>query len=237
MIRNGSAEAQFFARLSQELMREPAEQPTLQRAVERAVEVVGPCDWASISLRRRRSSLETVAATREIAERCDQAQYALGQGPCVEAALSEDYFLSQDLAHETRWPSWSSRAAAAGVRSVMSVQLATETEALGSLNLYAGGINRWTPDEVDIARIYAAHAANAMSSAKRASGLQTAVERRHSIGVAQGMLMIRYDLTLEQSFEVLRRLSSQRNIKLRDLAAQVVTERGLPDHLLGGAED
>ncbi|MBV9830795.1 MAG: GAF and ANTAR domain-containing protein [Marmoricola sp.] len=217
-------------------MREPAEQPTLHRAVERAVEVVGPCDWASISLRRRRNRLETVASTSELAERCDQAQYALAQGPCVEAALSEDYFLSEDLAHEQRWPSWSPRAAAAGVRSVMSIRLTTETEVLGSLNLYSGSTT-WLPDEVDVALIYAAHAANAMSSAKRATGLQVAVERRHSIGVAQGMLMMRYDLTLDQSFEVLRRLSSQHNIKLRDLAAQVVAQRGLPDHLLGAAGD
>jgi AmiR/NasT family two-component response regulator len=59
--------------------------------------------------------------------------------------------------------------------------------------------------------------------------LQTAVQSRLLIGVAQGIVMNRYELTLEQSFEVLRRFSSQANIKLRDLAAAVIEHRRLPD--------
>lgn len=35
----------------------------------------------------------------------------------------------------------------------------------------------------------------------------------------------------------MRRLSSHENVKLRDLAARVVAERGLPDHPLEGGED
>jgi AmiR/NasT family two-component response regulator len=68
-----------------------------------------------------------------------------------------------------------------------------------------------------------------MSAARLVSGLQTAVQSRHLIGVAQGILMNRYELTLEQSFEVLRRFSSQANIKLRDLATTVIEHRRLPD--------
>lgn len=222
-------EAQFFARLSQELMQEGAEEaPTLQRVAERVVDVVGPCRWASISVRRRRNRLETVAVSDERAERADQLQYALGEGPCLEAALHEDFYFSGDLAQEGRWPKWAPRVHSEGICSVLSIRLSTMTEALGALNLYAGEGDTWTSDDVDVAVVYAVHAANAMSSARLASGLQLAVEGRHNIGVAQGILMMRYDLTREQSFKVLRRLSSTRNVKLRDLAAQVVEARGLP---------
>ena len=51
------------------------------------------------------------------------------------------------------------------------------------------------------------------------------------IGVAQGIIMQRYDMTLEASFEVLRRYSSHSNRKLRDVAQLVVDQRALPDHL------
>jgi len=90
-------------------------------------------------------------------------------------------------------------------------------------------VHAFTPDDIDVALIFAAHATNAMSAARLVTGLQTAVQSRHLIGVAQGILMNRYELTLEQSFEVLRRFSSQANVKLRDLAATVIERRRLPD--------
>ena len=72
------------------------------------------------------------------------------------------------------------------------------------------------------------HATNALNSARLVSGLQTAVHSRHLIGVAQGILMATYDLTMDQSFELLRRYSSQTNTKIRDVAQHVVDTGALP---------
>ena len=72
------------------------------------------------------------------------------------------------------------------------------------------------------------HATNALNSARLVSGLQTAVHSRHLIGVAQGILMSTYDLTMDQSFELLRRYSSQTNTKIRDVAQHVVDSGSLP---------
>ena len=52
---------------------------------------------------------------------------------------------------------------------------------------------------------------------------------RHQIGIAQGILMATYGLTVDQAFDVLRRYSSHRNIKLREVAEQVVRAVGMPD--------
>lgn len=223
------SEAAFFARLSTDLHELKDEAPTLQRVVERAVQVVGPCDWCGISLRRRRNRVETVAATDEVARSCDVLQYDLGEGPCLEAIWDNEWYVAHDTAHDTRWRRWGPRVADHGVGSVLSIRLATESETLGALNLYAGPVHAFTPDDIDVALIFAAHATNAMSAARLITGLQTAVESRHLIGVAQGILMNRYELTLEQSFEVLRRFSSQANVKLRDLATTVIEHRRLPD--------
>jgi len=70
MTQDQSAAA-FFARVSQDLMREQEEAPTLQRVAERAVEIVGPVDHCGISLRRRRRRVETVASTSDLARQCD----------------------------------------------------------------------------------------------------------------------------------------------------------------------
>jgi AmiR/NasT family two-component response regulator len=63
------------------------------------------------------------------------------------------------------------------------------------------------------------------------------VQSRHVIGVAQGIIMHRYDMTLEASFEVLRRYSSHSNRKLRDVAQLVVEQRMLPADYVGLDED
>jgi GAF domain-containing protein len=223
------SEAAFFARVSTDLLQLQEEKPTLQRVVDRAVQVVGPCDWCGISLRKRRNKVETAAASSELARLCDALQYDLGEGPCLEAIWDNDWYATHDTSVDERWPRWGPQVAEHGVGSVLSIQLTTETETIGALNMYAGPVHAYQQDDIDLALIFAAHAANALGAARLVTGLQNAVHSRHLIGVAQGILMNRYELTLDQSFEVLRRFSSQANVKLRDLAAVVVEHRRLPD--------
>lgn len=49
----------------------------------------------------------------------------------------------------------------------------------------------------------------------------------HLIGIAPCIAMERYDIDQRQSFE-LRRLSSTINVKLRDVATQIVQTRSIP---------
>jgi GAF domain-containing protein len=221
--------AAFFAQVSADLMEEGDEEVTFERVAQRAVEVVAPCDDVGILLRRRRGRTESVAATSSRAKECDLLQQELGEGPCLEAIWDSESYLVPDTRSDPRWPRWGPRVAERGVGSVLSIRLATGKETLGSLNLYASRSESYTDEDVDTAVIFAMHATNAMSSAKLISGLQTAAQNRHLIGVAQGILMHRYHLTMEQAFEVLRRYSSHLNVKVRDLASEVVERGALPD--------
>lgn len=54
--------------------------------------------------------------------------------------------------------------------------------------------------------------------------LKKALETRHLIGLAQGMLMRRYQLSEKQGFDYLSRRSQESNIKVRDLARTVIEE-------------
>ena len=62
----------------------------------------------------------------------------------------------------------------------------------------------------------------------RATTLRAAVDSRHVIGMAQGIAMERFGIDQQQSFDLLRRLSSTSNVKLRDVAVQVVETREFP---------
>ena len=220
--------AAFFARVSVDLMEEPAEATTMSRIAERAVQVIPSCDHCSISVRRRHRRIESLAATSALAEQCDALQYSLKEGPCVEAVWSNDLYVIEDTAHDSRWPKWAPQVSALGVGSVLSVPLTTATETLGALNMYADKPNGFTRDDIDLAAIYAMHATNAMASALLVEGLQIAVQSRHLIGVAQGILMQNYGISMEQAFEVLRRCSSHRNIKLREVAEHIVERATCP---------
>ena len=56
----------------------------------------------------------------------------------------------------------------------------------------------------------------------RAEHLQKAVASNRRIGMAMGILMERHRLTEAQAFDHLRALSQRDNVKLRDLAEQII---------------
>ena len=56
----------------------------------------------------------------------------------------------------------------------------------------------------------------------RAEHLQHALVSSGQIGMAMGILMERHRLTQEQAFERLRELSQRSNVKLREVAEQII---------------
>lgn len=219
--------AAHFAVVSRDLLTGDQEL-TFQRIAERAVEVVPACDFVGITLRRRRGRPRSVALTDETARLCDDLQYQLDEGPCLSSISEEENYLIDDVKTDARWPRWGPRAAEAGVGSILSVRMADDRETLGALNMYSRRPYAWSTDDKDLGLVFASHAATALSNSQLVSGLQTALQSRHLIGVAQGILMAQYDMNLETAFEVLRRYSSNSNVKLRDVAAKVVELGALP---------
>jgi len=221
-----------FAGLSQSLLGWRAEPVSFEMVAHRAVEVVPGCRWAGITMRRGARGT-SMASTGPVAARLDELQYALAEGPCLEAARERAHCISPDLEAESRWPAWSGEARALGVGSVLSVRLHTDSETLGALNLYAPCPHVFDAPALDIAAIFAIHATSALEQAKLVAGLQSAMQSRHVIGIAQGVLAVRYGIAYDTAFDVLRRLSNELNVKLKDLAQQVADQRGLPDEATG----
>ena len=207
----------------------------LHLVVERAVAFIGPAEHGSITLRGARRSLRTIASTSDVCRRADELQYSLGEGPCVAAATGDEICLLDDAAHPDRWQRWARAVRDLGLNSVLAVQLGTSGSYLGALNLYASRPGVFTSDEIDLATTYAAIAGAALHASRQVAGLETAVHSRHLIGVAQGILMGQFDLTIDQAFALMQRCSSHLNIKVRDLAAHVATHRELPKGWTGDA--
>ncbi|MCK0112959.1 ANTAR domain-containing protein [Ornithinimicrobium sp. F0845] len=226
--------AELYAGMSRELLAQKNEPLTLQRIVDLAVQVVPGCDWAGISLRSPQSPAEPAASTDEVTHRADELQELLSEGPCYDSSIESETHIIRDTRDDERWPQWSTRVADLGILSVLSVQLlGPGGELLGALNLYAGAVSAFSRDDLDEAHLFAAHAGGALGVSRQVDGLREALRSRHLIGVAQGMLIQRYDLSLDQAFAVLSRHSQDSNTKLRDVAAQIVEGGRLLDQSEG----
>jgi GAF domain-containing protein len=175
-------------------------------------------------MRDGKDRVDTPAATNALVEQLDAYQYELREGPCLDAVFVDDSYTIKNMSTEDRWPNWAPRAAALGVMSSLSIRLVAPRGSLGALNLYAEALHAFDDEDVLAAHIFARHASIAITSTQEVEGQATAVLTRHSIGMAQGLLMQRYGLTAERSLRFLARVSQDNNIKLRDVAGKVVGE-------------
>jgi GAF domain-containing protein len=215
--------------VARSLPREGEPQDTLESAVRLALEVVDGCDEVGVSLVRRNKRVETPVATGPAARLGDELQYQLGEGPCLDAVWVHSLVHSPDLARDARWPRWAPAATeATGMRSLMSFQLFTAGHTVGALNLYSRSTSAYTPMDEHVGTALAAHVAGALGSAVKVEQLSEAVPRRTMIGQAQGILMERFGIDADRAFQVMVRVSQQRNVKLHEIAAEVVTTRKTP---------
>jgi hypothetical protein len=100
----------------------------------------------------------TFASTSLPLEVVDETQHAGGDGPCMEAIRTRDVVMSDDLADEHRWPTWTTLARRRGVRSVLSYPFDVDPLTLGALNLYADAPHTFAEDTPIVAMLVADHA-------------------------------------------------------------------------------
>lgn len=209
--------------VARDLLDEEDLQDTVQRAVHLAVEHLEPVDWASICLVRGRRRIETPASTHPVAERADQLQYELDDGPCLDAICHQQTFSIEDYARDEAYPRWTRRVTAeTPIRSSVSFQLFTAHNTVGALNLYAGRAGAFGDQDLAEGSVFAAHAAIALRSAQTDEQLRLALDSRTVIGQAQGILIERFRLDPVRAFELLSRVSQDTNTKLVDVAQRLV---------------
>ncbi|MDW4904166.1 GAF and ANTAR domain-containing protein [Streptomyces sp. ADMS] len=220
-----------MASMARDLLAQDTVGSTLERITASAIELVEGCDAAGI-LVLQGNEMETLAPTDQLVIDSDELQVRLSEGPCFEAARTaqgERVFRIADLTGEQlRWPAYAPQAQALGVGSMMGFLLFTDDEDLGALNLYSRKPGAFTEASELAGWLLASHAAVAFSSARTHAQMERAVATRHVIGEAMGIIMGRHHVSEEQAFDVLRRYSQEKNVKLREVARRVCEEGSLP---------
>ncbi len=225
-----SSSAFTFADLAMDLHDASGVEETVQTVVDFAVGAVA-CDHAAVVLStagRPELDVGVGAASDVVVDQLSRAELAAGVGPLIEALRDRRVIAVGDAAAEARWPEWGAVMADHGVRSVLQVPLAVSERTIGVLSLYSAQPEAFGDDEFAVAHILARHASIAVATARQEETLARAVDARKLIGVAMGILMVRYDVDLDRAFEVLKRYSQHNNRKLRDVAVEVIETRSLP---------
>jgi hypothetical protein len=228
MVRFESLPRQI-AELARSLQAEDGAGDTMDLAVRLAIDVVTGAEDAGIALVHRGSIVETPAWTGERALEVDRIQQELGNGPCLSAIRDEEVISCPDLASETRWGAWGPRTAEeVGVGSMLCFRMFTQKERLGALSLYATRPHAFTGADVESGLSFAAHTAIAITVARQEENMDLALDSRSLIGQATGIVMDRYDMDAVRAFAVLKRLSQQTNVKLHEVAVELIRTRHLP---------
>jgi GAF domain-containing protein len=169
----------------------------------------------------------TVVYAGSIPASVDEAQYQRRDGPCLEAFRTGAPVIVQDLSQEDqrRWGGFPPVAREAGAHGVLAYPLEVDGKVAGVLNLYAHERNlfpepvqRIAKQFVDPAALILAGVLRRLSQEDLIAQLNAALASRAVIDQAIGIIMARHACSAAEAFVVLRRMSNNRNIKLRDLA-------------------
>ena len=217
-----------IAELARTLQEQNSAQETVDSIARLAADWLGEDSEAGISLVHHHY-IETVAATAEFVTHGDTLQYQLREGPCLDAAWQHEQVHSPRLLTDERWPVWGPRIAdECGVESMLCTRLFTNETTLGALNLYSKHLDAFDRQTREEAIAISAQAAVALAAARQVGHLHVAVDHRTTIGKALGILIERFDISDDRAMHVLRRLSSDQNRKLYDIAVELVATRSIP---------
>ncbi len=225
--------AETFAEVARALLEERDVDPTLERICQLAVKTVDACEAAGISIAKG-PKITSRSKTNDLPRVVDDIHSETQQGPSVDAIKEHDVFLTGSLAQEQRWPDFAQRAhEETGVESILSVRLFASEDTFGALNLYSSERDAFDDQDIAVASVFAAHAAVALTTARREEQLEGKADSRDLIGMAKGIVMARQKVSDDEAFDILRRASQRMNVKLRELAERVVHPAAEPGESVG----
>lgn len=197
----------------------------LREVTEIATQILPGVTHAGVSLvvNRRRRTLESVAATGEVPRLIDRLQDEHQQGPCLDSMWNQYTVRVDDYEKESRWPQFvAALVEQTRVRSSLSIQLYTNENELGTVNLYAEKAGAFTPEVEELALALAAQAAVGLAGARSSDELRSALASRDIIGQAKGIIMESQQVNSSAAFTLLTKLSQETNTPVYEVARKLV---------------
>ncbi|MBC8091331.1 MAG: GAF and ANTAR domain-containing protein [Pseudonocardia sp.] len=216
----------------------------LDRLVTHSVELLA-AEAAGILLADARGDLRLVASSNEQTEWTETLQLQSDEGPCVDCVRTGAAVSVADIAEmASRWPRFvgamNERAMQQreSYRSVHALPLRLRGEAVGALNLFHRDPGPLPPADLALGQALADVATIGILQERALrrgevlnEQLQAALNSRVIIEQAKGVLAQRGDLAMDVAFERLRSFARDNNLRLSEVARQVV-QTDLGDEVL-----
>jgi transcriptional regulator with GAF, ATPase, and Fis domain len=182
----------------------------------------------TVKVRRRPS---TAAGSSARAIELDRIEQAIGDGPCMRALREMSPVIIDDVDSDSRWPELARRFAESGIHSSLGVPLEINSEASAALNFFASRPGAFTANVYDKAIGFGAAAHSTLhlsvrikTAENRAEDLEAAMQNRTAINLACGVIMAQNRCSQAEAMEILTKVSSNRNRKLRDVATELIEQ-------------
>lgn len=221
---------QTFARIKGLLLTQEKVDWAVQLLAEGIRDAFPGSSGAGVSLLDGHGRRTSAGATDAVVLKADEAQYALGQGPCLSAWTIGDTVLVHDVAADGRWPLWCQAVADLPVRSVVSSPLMAGTKCLGAIKVYSADPGTFDAATTQPLEKFAAPAALLLDSIqgpgtpRRFSEVLTAaLKGRDTVNRATGMLMERQQLSADEALRELLHLARIHHLSLTNLCADITT--------------
>lgn len=210
------------------LMGDVTVREALDKICAAALDAVADATMAGISMTVD-ARVGTYVHTHPVVETIDQAQFDAGDGPCVDAFRTGVAVIVDATIDPGPYPKFRTVAADHGMLSTMSVPMRADSVVVGAINLYAPIAGAFDQSTVDAFDDFATHAAfvllnhQAVWYARSMSeNLQVAMRSRAEIEQAKGVIMATRGCSADEAFDQLRRQSQHENVKVREIAAELV---------------
>lgn len=197
---------------------------------DRCVEVLN-VEAAGLMLVAPEGDLRVMASSSETMRVLELFEVQSQEGPCLDSYRTGEQVVNQDLGvAKDRWPQFADEALAAGFRTVHALPMRLRGVVIGALNLFCVDPGEMAQDDLKAAQAMADVATIAVLQHRAALEAQVvndqlnyALNSRVVIEQAKGMIAERENLNMEEAFSALRNHARNHNLRLVDVARDVIT--------------
>ena len=197
---------------------------------DRCVEVLNVSAAGLMLANPGTDDLRVVASSSDAMRVLELYELQAEEGPCPDCYRTGAPIVNDDLAKAGGlWPRFGPRALEAGFRSVHALPMHLRELTIGALNLFKSEPGRLNEDDIVAAQAFADVATIAILQHRAAREAQTlnaqlseALNTRVVIEQAKGVLAERTGVDMELSFSRLRNYARNHNLRLVDVARDVI---------------
>lgn len=184
---------------------------------------------AGVMLHDKQRNLQVVASSDERGRTLELLELQSSEGPCLDAYRLRLPVQAGAAEAVERWPMFTAHARSMGYQTYIAVPMRLRDEVIGALNLFRDHDSLLQDQELrdaqalaDIATIGLLNERAVRESRLVAEQLQHALTSRVILEQAKGALASMLDCDVDEAFRVMRGYARDHNVRLGDIARQVI---------------